>query len=827
MLAKWVTYQHARDTGDSSTESTYRRDLQKIVENTQAPWALRDLAMDALVIVGDFEGRDEWYVSLLEDETLLKIQENGNTGLSTLIQLSPRKKWKAKMIELTKSSNITVRSTAAKNLIDRLEGGDTEILKALIPWLDNPGWVKASKRGERMTLIKAFGDFLLPEVVPSLIAIVTNEPKFRYAAAMALGKYKDARAIPVLRNALAAEETHVGRNIFIGAIIDSGGLSDDEQMAALEAFASLAASPEERKKFETFVSTYRGRIGEIVLDDEEYEEEEISGDEAESEPKVPAPPLQVSIGAFVAGIEEPGEGLVTRAAERLKALWRTNPAVAAELAAIMLKWKGPAMYAETLRRIRTDEGSIDDILNALTNRQEISEKVPGALAEMRGAGGVSRAIGACIAEDHLTVLSILAGNETDSQIAMLGCTRMLRAGLPVNEVGEILGSSNKLLALAAERYLESDDSLEARNLILAGKKNEAAILGARTAFIPDPTRVRNSEALVKFFESSSQGQTVNTQLERLFKNKESELQKELLEAPDMIAVYAMLPGQDPGRTVVRIYKNKATFTFYEDAARYWEKPLTAEDCKALRDMLIEKKVDSLKPIRTCNGGCQPNEFIMFGRDGGRRVFFLAGQPPAPLDAIDNAFKAFRQADDIKLRYRLADTTPGLEVLWTDPKLPARAVWSGNGEVRLLTEDLDKGAENSASFLREVEALRKSTEGSDESAFRSRIEEMQRRAVEAKEAHFAWRKLENGRPADLVPQPPETPYLYDHTQAPEMPYIRSTPRGWQVRADASEIRAGEYYEPGLYRPAGQRNPLNSRKAFTRNRSFHATGGGSLP
>ena len=89
ILAKWVSYQHARDTGDFATENAYRHDLQKIVENTGATWAQRDLAMDALVIEGDFEGRDEWYLSLLDDETLLKIQDNGYTGLTTLMNLSP------------------------------------------------------------------------------------------------------------------------------------------------------------------------------------------------------------------------------------------------------------------------------------------------------------------------------------------------------------------------------------------------------------------------------------------------------------------------------------------------------------------------------------------------------------------------------------------------------------------------------------------------------------------------------------------------------------------------------------------------------------------
>ena len=75
-----------------------------------------------------------------------------------------------------------------------------------------------------------------------------------------------------------------------------------------------------------------------------------------------------------------------------------------------------------------------------------------------------------------------------NEIGTFACARLLGGNLPVNEVGNLLEHQNKLLALAAERYLESEDSPEARNLVLKQtSEGEALILGARDSF--DPAKV--------------------------------------------------------------------------------------------------------------------------------------------------------------------------------------------------------------------------------------------------------------------------------------------------------------------------------------------------
>src|SRR5262249_42730502 len=146
-LAKWVRYRHAIDADDPSTAEDVRKQLQKIVEDKKAPWAQRDLAMDSLVAGGPWQGRDDWYLSLFEDESLLAIQENGYTGMTTLLRASEPMAWQERMIKLLKSGNATVRSVAARNLMSDYDG-EKEILVALTPWLRDAKWARESNQNE-------------------------------------------------------------------------------------------------------------------------------------------------------------------------------------------------------------------------------------------------------------------------------------------------------------------------------------------------------------------------------------------------------------------------------------------------------------------------------------------------------------------------------------------------------------------------------------------------------------------------------------------------------------------------------------------------------
>jgi hypothetical protein len=181
-LARWAFYQRALAEKDSGDIEKYRKQLQQTVENKNAKPGERDLAIDALVQSGDFDGRDDWYYTLLSDETLhdLRINDTTYTGLTTILNQSPPGKYTAKMLELIKSDNPAIRSAAVRNLTTLLNEQNLEVVRALLPWLENPDWakdvgVKQPFGGARQNLISTLTVFTMPESVPGLIAVLNEK----------------------------------------------------------------------------------------------------------------------------------------------------------------------------------------------------------------------------------------------------------------------------------------------------------------------------------------------------------------------------------------------------------------------------------------------------------------------------------------------------------------------------------------------------------------------------------------------------------------------------------------------------------------------------
>ncbi|MCD9186806.1 MAG: HEAT repeat domain-containing protein [Pyrinomonadaceae bacterium] len=775
IMAKWVLYQHALDEKDTSDIDKYRRDLQEIVEDKEAHWRKRDLAMDALVAGGTWEGRDEWYLSLLEDETLLKIQDNGNTGLTTLISAEPPDKWIEKMLEAVKSDKLSVRSAAVRNLMNQFSN-EKEIARALLPWLTNPNWAKSSNNGERQRYINALGEIDLPESIPGLIAVLTNEEDQRTNAARALTKYKDTRAIPPLRLALTESKDVESRNVFINALIACGGFSDDELMSALEAYAELISTEE---GLERVSSQY------VYVSDEEVRYRPL--------------PMQISVGLMVSGLNEPGEGLVLRAVERLRILRRTKPAVAKSLAEIMQKWQGRAIYIEMLRQIKTGEANLDLIVSVLSKRKSLREQVPLEISGLHGASGLARAVGACLAEEEINYLSILGQTDRNAQIALFGCARLLRARLPLNEVSGFLKSDDKLLVLAAERYLESQDSAAARNLVLANRPNQASLLGARQAFFTGNQVSYNGETLSLLFESVN-GIGFWSPDSPAFNKSEQKLQKEIREDVNLTAVFGVLPEAATGQQIIRVYKDRIVYSFYEDAARYRERVLTSKEYEDFYRFLIENNIDGLSSSNGSCEDCVASEFVMFGKNGGRRIFVGSTYTaPAAFKKLLEKFEAFKKSD-LKLRYLLADKIKGLEVLLANDQFPVYSVWKRDDDLRFLVEDKARGEEIEKSIVAQL----KSELPADENAQNYQL--LEKRRQEIAFAHFAWRKLENGKPGRIVSQPDEAQFLRDETQAGEFPEIATSARAWQVRTKNGEIHAGNFYDGGLYRIVPGQTPV---------------------
>ena len=340
------------------------------------------------------------------------------------------------------------------------------------------------------------------------------------------------------------------------------------------------------------------------------------------------------------------------------------------------------------------------------------------------------------------------------------------------------------------------------------------ILGARQAFIPDAKNVYYSESLNELFESVV-GRGFSSRKYSNLDKTEEKLRNEMKATADLLVVYALLPNKPAEQQVVRVFKDKITFTNYEDTARYREKTLSAKEYEDFYRLLIDEKVDLMLPSGNscydCGRNEDGNEFVMFGRGGGRRVFFVdESLESSPMKKILERFVSFNQGN-LKLHYLLADKIKGLEVLLADDKFEARSVWKNGNDLRVLVEDKEKKEELANNLLEQFKIedsveIDLDTTPANYIELQKRRESQEKRREESKYAHFFWRSFEGGKLGEILPQPLEMPFLYDENQFPETVRINPRPRSWQVRAGNYEIRNLYSETGGLYKISRLQDPI---------------------
>lgn len=851
-LARWAFYRRAVRENDSSDIEKYRRELQATVENKSAMPGNRDLAMDALVESGDFEGRDDWYFSLLEDETLHDLRVNGRhyTGLTTLLLHSRSDKYTAKMLELVKSSNRAVRSAAARNLATLLEEKNPEVVRALLPWLDDPEWVTETNE-ERQKLINALAGIHLPESVPGLIAVLNENPSkrdsststntnsstmntvrrrvgsagddfypYRSEAVGALAAQKDIRAAAALRLVLPEIEEWQ-RGLVVRAILLSRGFSVPEQIEALELVAKSYSQPPPaypgNSMSNVAVATVIGeadvpppppppmmpsempmvRRAEAVTT---MSNMSMSNGNS-SVVRRPFDPAEIKplLGAQLVSQTEAEEDLVTALIERIGVLDAKDPPLAYSLRKIMQSWRGAAVNRLLLRDLKQNKADTDAVVKLLSLRTELRGNQSSEILDARGGNAVALGIAACLLEDASEYDGLLAGENVEAKAAMLGCARLIRAKLPVQTVAQFLRHPNKMLAVAAERYLETEDSPEARQIVLSAHPNEAVVLGARTSFVASDSASAGSEYLPALFASVNDALPVSLEYYIHYRGvgedggnlilTERKLRKEVKENLELAGVYAY------DDNFVRIYKDKAVFSWQEDKARYRERVLEKEEFDALTGYLASERVDELTPfLSECDGECKSRELLMLGRQGGRRVFSLGEQTPKFFAGLASIFDRMREPP-AKLHYWLEKSIGGLEILFEDENLQAETVWKTGDDFRVLINNQARRKQIDTELARQAESdFEQETE--DEPDYEKIQEQRRTRSQMRLYENYTWNKFADGRLAGTTEQPNGFENLPKLDAAP----IRANRQQWKARAGAFEIRGGE---EALYKITGGR------------------------
>lgn len=675
-----LLYLQAVKSGDSNQADALRRRLLEIVTNPQTSEYARREAYDALT-QREWPGRNEWFSALLMKDNLLDKKNRlfDKDTLAKPIQETPGT-WNPLLAQLVASGNQTVHDNAALILATvALRKPNREALLPLLPWLSNPKWVTTGNEYDRRRVIEAAGNLQLPEAVPGLLWIIQNENNYtQNEATQALTMYRDrgiiAPMIPQLRAMIQREPMTYSVGELAKLLAANGGLSDLEIISSFETLASESKPNLDlvelqlglEKSWVPHFSQHENHskhawMGHALIEQYNY------GSQFSSIPN-----NKSVLSEFVA------VGLITRA----KALRTERPDIANGLWAVVRALEFPAVYAELAERIADADVDIATVLIALERRQKLSATAGTTLQAMLRQSGYASGVAAILLDDHDKARSILESSDREAQVALLACGRVMRVSLPVDLVGKLLTATDKQLALAAERYLESADSPAARQMILARHPNEALILGGFPDF--DPKR-KHQEEWIKW-EDSLRNSVKQGDAEETFGVMEGHFSDS--GGPDWYMLGVQIRGQE------------ATICRWREAARKECRSLSSDELTAMRDLFKEVSFDELQPLPVPGNGFGGTikEFIWLDKHGGRRVyasnlFMLHSesygwgmQQQTPHNKLNRFFEKLKATGEYELRYALKEKIKELEVVFADDKRPVSQVCGQNGEVRALVKD---------------------------------------------------------------------------------------------------------------------------------------------
>lgn len=827
VLATWALYQRAHATNSTSDIERYRDELKDIVEDKTALPGMRDLAMDALVAEKEWSGRDEWYLSLLADETLAELRVNGqvHTGLTTLIQNSAPEKYTAKMIELLKSDNKAVRSAAVRNLLVNLSDAGPEVLRALLPWLEDPKWANDTSDA-RGTLVRKLAEHEIPESVPGLIkvleekrvgqryygsnALAANAPvanaaataanvaataanaaanayksgsyvptepvesyPYRSSAVYALTTQKDARAVQPLRRVLPVVDVYERHGV-VRAILACNGFTIAEQLDALDQVARGE----------------RDNVGGAYANSNTYAYNATPGAK-------PAPPTAVEIRTMIGtqltqGGEIISDALARATVDRIETLDKRDPQLAAVYRRIVLNWENAAINILLLRDTKRGIATADSIVRLLAQRKMLREKHSPDVFDVRTGTPSAIGIAACLLEDSGDYEAILDAGNAETKAALFACARLIRAQLSVEKAAANLSAKETRLAKAAEAYLISEDSPQARAFVLSKHPNEALILGATSAFSGEETEIGNYQFISALFQSVGNDNLydgwLGTGNDDEIAKSEKPLREEVKKDTTLLGIYAY------DRNYIRIYNDRVIFSWDEDDSRYRERPLTKSEFDEIKSYLTEQRADELPPFLYCGGGyCMSKELLMIGRNGGRRVFVAGSvETYATLRStdfftgLDKYFAALKR-EPAKLKYAMSRELPNLEIALARDDLRVATVWGEGGEIRVaaaetaIREKVKKEIEN----IDENEEAKSYIE-------RQKLEEKKNTESEKRRFEgYAWYRVSGDQVAGIAAQPAGVEFIPLRDGAP----VPVETDQWKARGPGFEIRSSD---DGLYK-----------------------------
>ena len=523
---------------------------------------------------------------------------------------------------------------------------------------------------------------------------------------------------------------------------------------------------------------------------------------------VTATEIKEMLGEVLLRTNDVSDDLASAVTRRVEELDRSDPRRSEILRNIIIHWPNRAVDLLFLRDVKGGRSNVESVVRLLSQRKALRQTATTEFSDAGSGSASASGLVSCLVEDTSQYEGILDGENAETKAAFLACARLIRAELPVAKVAELVKNSDKRLALAAERYLEAEDSPAARAIVLSLHPGQAKILGATTAFFPngksnvsplylkalfrsvDPaagetTEPSPSDSLLRD-DSISEGEgegdgppeNVEVETPSDWQKAEKLLQAEVKKDENLLGVYAY------DGNYVRIYKERVEFSFDDDDSRYRERTLSTGEFEALKSYLTENKVDELAPFLQCAfEACASKELLMLGRNGGRRIY-MEGEPAEFFSGLDQFFKDLRLPQST-LKYALSREVPGLEILLADDNLHAEAVWKNGDDMRVAVSDKivrKKVLEEIEKAVDEAAEKEEPGVGSDNSP------ELVRERLTSKREYdgYSWRKIVGGSDAGPSAQPPQVELI---------PYrdglaVQPTQEQWKARTAGFEVRASD-------------------------------------
>ncbi|MGV3658823.1 MAG: hypothetical protein ACO1TE_01525 [Prosthecobacter sp.] len=644
--------------GKDSPSGPWREGLQKIVTSAESPAAVRARALKALQPT-EWPEKVEWVLGLFKDAALGVVQVSKyqeEEPLALLVKSAPDF-WVPKIIPLVGSADRAVHDNAVRCLVQFHLGDKREdALWPLLPWLENPQWAQDDRELlGRLRLLQTLDSVNLPESVPGLLwALEHDEGYGLRAAASALAHYRATQAVPALRKAIGREEDMHHRRFMVDALLKLKGMPLEEQVRAVEQQVALMLAEEKRKALR---------------------DEEMNPFGASQSSIAPKDRLMVTAGLVLSGsgefhTPELAEALVKQVDELRQ---QGPPELAKAMEEEISLWNTPASARLLAARLKAGRVSAKWLWGVFS-----ADGLPTVDLKSLGDGlpPNTAAIVALLSKDENGMRHILEGGDMEAQAMLLACARLRRAPLPLDEVARLLDSKHILCARGAERYLEAEDSAQARALLQRRFKGEARILGARMGFDP--------------------GHHAYGDLGKL----QDMLRQRVLSAKKPLEIVALLSAGywgDSGQIWIEIQGDKAALINDQGHERFRTRELTVAELAEVRGYLSQNQVDELPPLTLSVDDGVQYEYIHLTAEGGRRVFMnnpgsysmqsrAADEPKLPEEENDSVYvclvELFKKLVEDKSRlavgYRIAEEMKGLRIVIPREKDRINAVMRQGG-----------------------------------------------------------------------------------------------------------------------------------------------------